>query len=112
MNPLDIAIEPPAPPDGYSFVAYHGEMAKDRIRNRSTDATPSRAVQLEWLSAPGGIGAIVDQAVSAGRSWSFGWIRFAQERPLRYPIRAGAMRWQDALQTCPTLPSLIIVRRP
>ena len=75
----DVAIQPPAPPDGYSIVAHHGEMAKDRIRNRSTDATPSRAVQLEWLSAPGSIDAVVDQAVSAGRSWSFGWIRLSDD---------------------------------
>ena len=67
----------PSPPDGYSFVSYHGEMPRVRIAG-GVDAgdSPSRPGP-DWLDAATSIEALADQASSAGRDWSFGWIRLA-----------------------------------
>lgn len=59
------------PPPGYDFVTHHGEMAKARVENVAAATADEPAP--EWL-ALAGVASLVDQAVSAGRPWSFGWV--------------------------------------
>ena len=68
---------PSSPPEGYSFVAFEGEMPTAAIRDR---AIPDRTGgdRLEWLDSPSAIRDLVHQSVSAARPWSFGWIRMAE----------------------------------
>ena len=69
----------PSPPDGYSFVSYHGEMRRARIAVEiDTGDEPSRPGP-DWLGADDSIDALVAQAAAAGRAWSFGWIRLAED---------------------------------
>ena len=67
----------PMPPDGYSFVDFDGQMPTAPI---SDPVIPGRVQgkDLEWLDSPTAIQELVDQSVAAGRPWSFGWIRLAQ----------------------------------
>ena len=76
----------PAPPEGYSFVTDHGEMAKGRLE-RGADAQPD-AVEPSpaWLGAPDAVAALAGQAATAGRGWTFGWIQ------LQPDARAGDLR--------------------
>ena len=71
---------PPSPPDGYSFVAFGGDMPVARIQ----DPVPirPRGGDLEWLNSPTAIRDLVDQSVAAGRPWSFGWIRLSESANL------------------------------
>ena len=67
----------PSPPDGHSFVSYHGEMPRARIVGEvDTEDEPSRPGP-DWLDPATSIEALVDQASAAGRDWSFGWVRLA-----------------------------------
>ena len=48
---LDRSVEetPPSPPDGYSFVSYHGEMPRARIAGEvDIEDEPSRPVRTGW----------------------------------------------------------------
>ena len=70
---------PPSPPDGYSFVAVSAqEMSKSRIAG---GAQPKAAPtdRLHWLGAPDAVGALVQQAATARRDWTFGWLRLAPD---------------------------------
>ncbi len=67
----------PSPPDGYSFVAFDGEMPTAPIHDPVIPVRPRRE-GLEWLDSPTAIQDLVNQSVAAGRPWSFGWIRLAQ----------------------------------
>ncbi len=76
---LDRSVEetPPSPPDGYSFVSYHGEMPRARIAGEvDIEDEPSRPGP-DWLDPATSIEALAAQAADAGRDWSFGWIRLA-----------------------------------
>ena len=76
---LDRSVEetPPSPPDGYSFVSYHGEMPRARIAGEvDIEDEPSRPGP-DWLDPATSIEALAAQAAGAGRDWSFGWIRLA-----------------------------------
>ena len=67
----------PSPPEGYSFVAFDGEMPTAPVRDPVVPARP-RGEGLEWLDSPTAIGDLVNQSVAAGRPWSFGWIRLSE----------------------------------
>ena len=69
----------PSPPDGYSFVSYHGEMP--RARNAiefDTGDEPSRP-RPDWLGADDSIDSLVAQAAAGGPDWSFGWTRLVED---------------------------------
>ncbi len=82
------------PPDGYGFVASHGEMSKGRIEPIERElggGREERDPDHVWLQAPEAIDRLVGQAAGAGRNWTFGWIRLAQgARPndLRRALRS------------------------
>ena len=75
---------PPAPssrsprPDGYSLVGFDGEMAKALIGDRGEDEAQVED-GLDWLASPNSIETLVSQAAAAGRGWSFGWLRLAED---------------------------------
>ena len=66
----------PTPPEGYSFAAFHGEMAKARVaQTTDVDASADLTATLPaWLQDADDINAIVAQAAATGRGWTFGWI--------------------------------------
>ena len=69
----------PSPPDGYSFVSYHGEMPRVRVAGGiGAGDEPSRPVP-DWLDPATSIETLAGQASAAGRDWSFGWIRLAAD---------------------------------
>ena len=69
----------PSPPDGYSFVSYYGEMPRVRIAGGTEMGDgPARAVP-DWMDPATSIDALVNQASGAGRDWSLGWIRLAED---------------------------------
>ena len=68
----------PSPPDGYSFVSYHGEMPRARIEGEIDAGGEGAGTDLDWLGSTTSIEMLVTQAVAAGRDWSFGWIRLAE----------------------------------
>ncbi len=71
----------PSPPDGYSFVAFDGEMPTAPIHDPVIPVRP-RGEDLEWLDSPTAIQDLVNQSVAAGRPWSFAWIRLAENAKL------------------------------
>ena len=71
----------PSPPDGYSFVAFDGEMPTAPIHDPVIPGRP-RGEDLEWLDSPTAIQDLVNQSIAAGRPWSFGWIRLAENARL------------------------------
>ena len=66
----------PIPPEGYSFAAFHGEMAKAPMaRTTDADSKANLAPTLPaWLQNGNDVDALVTQAAAAGRGWTFGWI--------------------------------------
>ena len=80
VNPASAPVDHPvAPPDGYSFVEFHGQLSKAALQ-RVESVPPGRMDQrFEWLDTPASLDALVAQAARAGRDWSFGWIRLAEE---------------------------------
>ena len=68
----------PSPPDGYSFAPYHGEMPRAQIEGRAAGGEGS-GPDFDWLGSTTSIGMLVTQAAMAGRDWSFGWIRLAED---------------------------------
>ena len=68
----------PAPPRGYSYVHFHGNMAKaafeagDGAGSARDDDGPG------WLGSPTAADNLVAQSNDAGRDWSFGWIRLPE----------------------------------
>ena len=69
----------PSPPDGYSFVSYHGEMPRARIAVEIDTGDELSHPGPDWLGTDDSIDALVAQAAAAGRDWSFGWIRLAED---------------------------------
>ena len=69
----------PSPPDGYSFVSYHGEMPRARIEGEIDAGGERSDTNFDWLELTTSIEMLVTQAVVAGRDWSFGWIRLAED---------------------------------
>ncbi len=69
----------PSPPDGYSFVSYHGEMPRARIAVDADTGDERPSPGPAWMDASMSIQALVDQATAAGRDWSFGWVRLADD---------------------------------
>ncbi len=69
----------PSPPDGYSFVSYHGEMPRARIAVEIDTGDELSHPGPDWLGTADSIDALVAQAAAAGRDWSFGWIRLAED---------------------------------
>ncbi len=69
----------PSPPDGYSFVSYHGEMRRARIAVDIDTGDELSRRGPDWLGADDSIAALTAQAAAAGRDWSFGWIRLAED---------------------------------
>ena len=67
----------PSPPDGYSFVSYHGEMPRARITGETDGRDDPERPDSDWLDTSTSIETLVAQASSAGRDWSFGWVRLA-----------------------------------
>ncbi len=76
----------PTPPEGYSFVTDHGEMAREPLRPGADAQADAAEPSPAWLTAPGAVDALADQAATSGRGWTFGWIR------LRPDARAGDLR--------------------
>ena len=69
----------PSPPDGYSFAPYHGEMPRAQIEGRIDAGGESSGTDFDWLGSTTSIEMLVTQAAMAGRDWSFGWIRLAED---------------------------------
>ena len=72
----------PSSPQGYEFVAHHGEIQTHRFE--PTQVADDRAMDdgLEWLGGVDAVPRLVAQAEHAGRDWSFGWIRLGPETRL------------------------------
>ena len=69
----------PSPPGGYSFAPYHGEMPRAQIEGRIDARGEGSGMDFDWLGSTTSIGMLVTQAAMAGRDWSFGWIRLAED---------------------------------
>ena len=69
----------PSPPEGYSFVSYHGEMPRARIPAGAVAGDERSSPGPDWLNTARSIETIVGQASAAGRDWSFGWVRAARD---------------------------------
>ena len=69
----------PMPPDGYSFVSYHGEMPRARITVGVDRGDEPPRPDLDWLGAATSVETLAAQAAAAGRDWTFGWIRLAED---------------------------------
>ena len=65
------------PPDGHTFVDFHGEMPKARIEGAVSADKEHARDDLEWLGSPTAVEMLATQAAAAQRDWSFGWIRLA-----------------------------------
>lgn len=68
------ASRSPTPPEGYSFAAFHGRMAKARM----TDVQDAAPVPLPAWAYGNDIEALAAQATAAGRDSTFGWIALNQ----------------------------------
>ena len=69
----------PSPPGGYSFVSYHGEMPQARIEDEYGAGDERPGADLDWLESSTSIETLATHAAEAGRDWSFGWIRLAED---------------------------------
>ena len=66
---------PDAPPDGYSFTAFHGDMATQPMT--ALDAAGDPGGPPKWLINGDALNALLRQAQAAGRDWTFGWVGIA-----------------------------------
>ena len=99
----------PVPPDGYSFVTVHGEMARAPLRD-DPEYPPERAdADPRWIGAPDSVDALVRQAAAVGRDWSFGWVRMV---PTRRPDAARASLRRLGVDVLGTSGELIRARLP
>ena len=69
----------PSPPDGYSFVSYHGKMPRARVTAEADAGDDPGRPGPDWLDTSTSIARLVAQASAAGRDWSFGWVRLAAD---------------------------------
>ncbi len=66
----------PSPPTGYTFVSSVEEMTTVPMeRSRTGFAQVTR--RMEWLGSPTAAAELEALAATAGRDWTFGWIRIA-----------------------------------
>ena len=79
---------PPAPPDGYSFVSYQGEMLRERLEGAVDAGGEHPGLDLDWLGSQTSIKRLAAHAAAAGRDWSFGWIRLAEDATVNDLTRA------------------------
>ncbi len=77
-NPPEVESVP-QPPDGYSFVEFHGDMSKASMARRDKSKRERPATGLAWLDSPTSIDELIAQAARSDRDWSFGWLRLAQD---------------------------------
>ncbi|MCY4058427.1 MAG: S8 family serine peptidase, partial [Gammaproteobacteria bacterium] len=77
--PSPVAHEP-APPEGYSFSAYR-EVSRGPMTAADVDRSQPPAAPPDWMTYSEG--ALADQAASAGRDWSFGWVKLAEGADLQ-----------------------------
>ena len=68
-----------SPPDGYSLVSHHGEMPQARIEDEFGAGEKRGGADLDWLESSTSIETLAAHAAEAGRDWSFGWIRLAED---------------------------------
>ena len=68
-----------SPPGGYSFVSYHGVMRQARIEGAYSAGDERPGTDLDWLGSATSIETLAAHAAEAGRDWSFGWIRLAED---------------------------------
>ena len=73
------ALPVDALPSGYSYVEFHGEMAKAAITGRDGEARRRNDQGPQWIGSENAVQDLVAQAADAGRDWSFGWIRLAEQ---------------------------------
>ena len=71
-----------SPPDGFTFVEHYGETTTERFRPRRDAGGSPPDDGPDWLESPQSVSRMVGQAASAGRDWSFGWIRLAPDAGL------------------------------
>ena len=69
----------PSPPGGYSFVSHHGRMPRARIEDEYGAGDERPGADLDWLESSTSIETLAAHAAEAGRDWSFGWIRLAED---------------------------------
>ena len=69
----------PSPPDGYTFVSYHGEMPRVRIARDVDGGDKPPTPGPDWLDPAKSIETLATLASEAGRDWSFGWIGLAED---------------------------------
>ena len=69
---------PPAPPEGFSFAGIDDQTKQGRVATPAEDLKDVGDDGLSWLGTPSSMEALAIQAASAGRGWSFGWIRLAE----------------------------------
>ena len=69
----------PSPPAGYSFVSYQGEMPRERLQGEVAAGGERPLLDLDWLGSQTSIKRLAAHAAAAGRDWSFGWIRLAED---------------------------------
>ncbi len=76
---LHTDVDPaPTPPDGYSFVEHFGDMHSAPIKRRTAQG-PEDLARPAWLDPLDSVYDLTRQAESAGRDWTFGWIRLAAD---------------------------------
>ena len=69
----------PRPPLGYAFVPFHGRMSKGTLERGHGAEGEGPDEGLDWLGSPTAVDALAAQAAAAGRPWSFGWARLAED---------------------------------
>ena len=65
----------PTPPEGYGFVAHHGDIRTHRFEQSPVAVDRADDDGLDWLGAVDAVPRLVAQTEAASRDWSFGWIR-------------------------------------
>lgn len=68
------------PPDGYAYATFARAGAPTKSETAGEQARSSQAP--EWLASPQSLAAVAANAESAGRNWSFGWIRLRADARL------------------------------
>ena len=73
--------EPRTPPDGYVYPTF--ERAGTSVELEAAGAEGARSVRTpDWLASPDSLYEVGASAATAGRDWSFGWVRLdADARP-------------------------------
>ena len=67
--------ERPPAPDGYAYATFERAGPPSRSEGDSVDEQAVPPPAPDWLSSPESLAAVAANAESAGRDWSFGWVR-------------------------------------